>query len=139
MEFAILKHGQLLKHKRYCPNPVVKYGVPSYADAKLNPKVVDTLAYHQWWGEQLYYIHNGYTTGGITIPGRYYKFVNFDPAQTVKGVGPMELHDFQLDFAYWVDHLKSSGVRKNAFLPKGRRKTVSVMTVGMVVDYGWRF
>ncbi len=139
MLFSILKNGQLLKSKRYCPNPIIKYGVPAFADAKSNPKVVDTLAYHQYWEEQLYYIHNGYTTGGITIPGRYYKFVNFDPAQTAKGVGPMELHDFQLDYAYWVDHLKSAGIRKNAYVPKARRKTLSVMTAGMVIDYGWRF
>lgn len=139
MEFNILKGGQLLKHRKYCPNPVIKYGIPAYADSRSNPKVVDTLAYHQWWEEQLYYIHNGYTTGGITIPGRYYKFVNFDPAQTAKGVGPMELHDYQLDYAYWIDHLKSPGVRHNAYVPKARRKALSVMTVGMVIDYGWRF
>jgi hypothetical protein len=139
MEFNILKGGQLIKSKKYVPNPVVRFGIPAYADSKSNPKVVDTLAYHQYWEEQLYYIHNGYTTGGITIPGRYYKFVNFDPAQTAKGVGPMELHDYQLDYAYWIDHLKSPSVRMNAYVPKARRKALSVMTVGMVIDYGWRF
>lgn len=136
MKFSILQ-GQIIKSKNFCPNPVVKYGIPAYADAILDPRVKDTLAYHQWWEEQIYYIKNGYTTGGTYIPGRYYKFLNFDRTQTVKGAGPMEIHDFQLDFALWVDDLKKR--RKNAFLPKARRKAVSVMTAGMVVDYGWRF
>lgn len=136
MRYNIIK-SPLVKSKQYCPNPIVRYGIPNYADAISNPKVKDTLAYHQFWEEQLYYIHNGYTTGGITIPGRYYKFVNFDKTQTVKGAGPMELHDFQLDFALWVEDLKAR--RKNGFLPKARRKSVSVMTAGMIMDYGWRF
>lgn len=136
MKFNALS-GQILKSKNYCPNPIVKYGIPAYADSILNPKVKDTLAYQQWWEEQLYYIKNGYTTGGIYIPGRYYKFLNFDRTQTVKGAGPLEIHDYQLDYALWIEDLKIR--RKNAYIPKARRKAVSVMTVGMVMDYGWRF
>lgn len=136
MNFAILS-AQVIKTKKYCPNPVIKYGIPSYADAKANPKVVETLAYHQWWEEQVYYIKNGYNAGGLWIPGRYYKYLNFDRAQTAKGAGPMEIHDFQLDFALLIEDLKRT--RENAYVPKARRKTMSAMTVGMVIDYGWRF
>lgn len=140
MKFNILS-GQIGKNRKYCPNPIIKRGVPEYADIYKNPKVADTLAYHQFWEEQLYFIHNGYQAGGQFIPGRYYKFLNFDFAQRVRGgrALPMEIHDYQLDFALWVDHLKSDKVRMNAFIPKARRKAFSVMTCGMVVDYGWRF
>lgn len=138
MIFNILS-GQVIKTKKYTPNPVVKFGIPAYADALQNPKVIDTLAYQQYWEEQLYYIHNGYQAGGLYIPGRYYKFVNFDMTQTSKGVSHMEIHDYQLDFALWIEHLKSPGIRKNGYIPKARRKALSVMTVGMIIDYGFRF
>lgn len=139
MDFKILA-GQVVKSRKYCPNPIVKRGVPAYADAIANPKVVNTLAYHQYWEEQLYFIKNGYQAGGLFIPGRYYYYLNFNPAQTAKGVGPMEIHDYQLDFAMWVDHLKKSGTKvRNGYIPKARRKALSVMTVGMIIDYEWRF
>ena len=104
MDFAIIK-APLLKSKTYCPNPVVKYGIPNYADIISNPKCKNTPAYNAWWEEQLYYIINGYTTGGITIPGRYYKFLNFDTIRGVAGdnIKP-EIHDYQLDYAYLIEH-----------------------------------
>lgn len=136
MEHQLLKNP-FLKSKNYCPNPIVKNGIPAYADASRNKKVLDTLAYQQFWEEQIYYIHNGYTTGGVHIPGRYYKFINFDRTQTVKGAGPLEVHDYQLDYALWIEDLKRR--RKNSFIPKARRKAVSVMNIGMNVDYGFRF
>ena len=137
MEFPVTKEGQRKKQATYCPNPVVRYGIPGYADSLADPKVVNTSAYNEWWEEQLYRCLNGYTTGGIYIPGRYYKFVNFDKVQGVRGAGPPEIHDFQLEFALWIEHLKN--VHKNGYLPKARRKSVSAMTVGMVTDYGMRF
>ena len=138
MDFKILPQGStFIKSREYCPNPVRKYGVPAYADVRLNPRVIGTLAYSQYWEEQLYYIKNGYTTGGVWLPGRYYKFVNFDPVQSVMGSGAPEIHDFQLDYALWIEDLKKR--RKNAYVPKARRKSVSVMTCGMVIDYGYRF
>lgn len=136
MNFNVIKYP-FLKSKNFCPNPVVRYGIPAYADAIQNPKAVETLAYQQFWEEQLYYIRNGYTTGGVYIPGRFYKYINFDRTQTVKGSGPLEYHDYQLDYALWIEDIKRR--RKNAYVPKARRKALSVMTVGMVIDYGYRF
>lgn len=139
MDFAIL-NGYQIKSKNYCPNPIVKYGIPNYADRITNPKCVGTPAYNRFWEEQIYYIVNGYDTGGIHIPGRYYKFVNFDVMRGVAG-GNMraELHDFQLDFAYLIDHVKRSDIRKNIFVPKARRKSLTTMSVCMGIDYGFRF
>jgi hypothetical protein len=136
MKFNILP-SRVIKTKSFCPNPLVKHGIPAYADAIANPKVADTLAYQQFWEEQLHYMHYGYQTGGLYLPGRFYKFINLDKTQTVKGNVPMEYHDYQLDYALWIEDLKKR--RKNAFIPKARRKALSVMTNGMVIDYGWRF
>jgi len=137
MEFAVIKSG-IIKSKKYCPNPVVKYGIPSYADSITNPKCKGTPAYNQWWEEQIYYIVNGYSTGGIHLPGRYYKFVNFDTIRGLAGANMRaELHDFQLDYAYLIEQAKTE--HKNIIIPKARRKTCTTMNVCMVIDYGYRF
>lgn len=139
MDFAILRGG-VVKGKHYCPNPIVKYGIPAYADSIANPKVKNSPAYNSFWEEQIYYIKNGYTTGGITIPGRYYKFVNFDTIRSITGdnVRP-EIHDYQLDYAYLVDHAKKEGGMHNIIMPKARRKAATTMNICMVIDYGYRF
>jgi hypothetical protein len=137
MNFAVLKGG-IVKSKNYCPNPIIRNGIPSYADAILNPKCVNTPAYNQWWEEQVYYCKNGYTTGGIWVPGRYYKFVNFDTFRGIAGDNiRAELHDFQLDYAYLIEQSRKEHF--NIIVPKARRKTVTTMNICMVVDYGFRF
>lgn len=137
MEFAVLRSG-LVKTKKYCPNPIAVNGIPSYADAIANPKVKNTPAYNSWWEEQIGYILNGYHTGGIWVPGRYYKFVNFDTIRGVAGDNMRpELHDFQLDYAYFIEQAKAEHF--NIIVPKARRKSVTTMNVGMVIDYGYRF
>ncbi len=137
MDFAVLKQG-IIKSKNYCPNPIAKFGIPSYADAIANPKVKNTPAYNSWWEEQISYILNGYETGGIKIPGRYYKFVNFDTIRGVAGDSMRaELHDFQLDYAYFIEQAKAEHF--NIMVPKARRKTVTTMNVCMNIDYGYRF
>lgn len=138
MDFACIARPGLIKSSKFLPNPIVVNGIPSYADAIANPKVKNTPAYNQFWEEQIYYIINGYDTGGIHLPGRYYKFVNFD---TFRGIASdairAEIHDFQLDYAYLIEQAKAE--RKNIIVPKARRKTVTTMNIGMVVDYGYRF
>lgn len=137
MDFAVLRSG-LIKSKNYCPNPLVKYPIPKYADAITNPKVKNTPAYNQFWEEQVYYCINGYDTGGIHLPGRYYKFVNNDTLRGIAGDNiRAELHDFQLDYAYLIEQSKKEHF--NILAPKARRKTVTTMNIGMVVDYGYRF
>ena len=125
------------KGKNFCPNPVVKYGIPGYADSLLNPKVVGTPDYLKYWEEQLYYIHNGIQTGGIYIPGRYYYFLNFSTFSTVGGVVTPDMCDLHLELAYLIDYAKANG--KNIMAAKGRRKGISEFTQKAVVDYGYRF
>src|SRR3990167_1362431 len=137
MEFAVLRSGAI-KSKNFVPNPIIKYGIPSYADAIANPKVKNTPAYNAWWEDQVYYAINGYKTGGLYLPGRYYKSVNFDTIHGIAGDNiRAEIHDFQLDYAYLIEQAKTEHF--NIVLPKARRKSVTTMTVCMVVDYGYRF
>ncbi len=125
------------KSKNFCANPVVKYGIPGYADSSINPKVVGTPDYLKYWEEQLYYIHNGIQTGGIFIPGRYYYFMNFSTFSTVGGVMTPDMCDLHLELAYLIDYAKANG--KNIMAAKGRRKGISEFTQKAVVDYGYRF
>ncbi len=127
----------MYKGKNFCANPVVKYGIPGYADSLLNPKVVGTPDYLKYWEEQLYYIHNGIQTGGIHIPGRYYYFLNFSTFSTVGGVVTPDMCDLHLELAYLIDYAKANG--KNIMAAKGRRKGISEFTQKAVVDYGYRF
>jgi hypothetical protein len=130
--------GPLVKEKVFCPNPVVVYGIPAYADSENFPQVEGTPAHQQWWEEQLHYCLHGYKTGGIWIPGRLYKFLNFDKIETIKGGSQYpEYFDYQLEYAYLIERAKHEN--KNIIVPKARRKAVSTMTVGMIIDYGYRF
>lgn len=129
--------GPYLKPKGFCPNPIVKYGVPKYADSRSNRKVINTLDWQRYWEEQLNYIINGYETGGIWIPGRYYYFLNFRSFNTAFGLISPQVADIHLELAYMIDYVKANG--KNFIGPKGRRLGLSESAQTMVVDYGWRF
>lgn len=132
-------HAPYFKGKGFCPNPVVKYGIPKYADSTINPKLAEnpTPDYLKYWEEQIYYIHNGYHTGGMFIPGRYYYYINFSSFATVGGVVFPDYCDLHLELAYLIDYAKSQG--KNIISAKGRRKGISEFTQKAVVDYGYRF
>lgn len=125
------------KGKNFCSNPVVKFGIPKYADASLDKSVIGTPDYLKYWEEQIYYIHNGIQTGGLHIPGRYYYFMNFSTFSTVSGVLTPDMCDLHLELAYLIDYAKKNG--KNVMAAKGRRKGISEFTQKAVVDYGYRF
>lgn len=125
------------KGKNCVTNPVVKYGIPAYADSRLDPKVIGTHDYLRYWEEQIYYIHNGIQTGGLTIPGRYYYYMNFGQFPTPNGLVDPSMCDLHLELAYLIEYAKSQG--KNIIIAKGRRKGISEFTQKAVIDYGYRF
>lgn len=125
------------KGKNFCANPVVKFGIPKYADASLDKKVIGTPDYLKYWEEQLYYIHNGYQTGGLWLPGRYYYFMNFSQFPTVGGVVTPDMCDLHLELAYLIEYAKKNEL--NIMAAKGRRKGISEFTQKAVIDYGYRF
>jgi len=126
-----------IKSKNFRPFPVVDNGIPKYADSRQNPKVKGTLDWQKYWEEQLYYIHNGYETGGMWIPGRYYYYGNFRTFNTVLGPISPQMVDLHLELAYIIEYIKANG--KNFVGPKGRRLGLSEAGQTMIVDYGWRF
>ena len=126
-----------IKSKNFLPDPISKNGIPRWADSRLNPKVRGTLDHQKFWEEQIYYILNGYETGGMTIPGRYYYYMNYRIFNTVTGPIRPDMCDLHLELAYLIDYCKANG--RNFIDPKGRRKGVSEASNTMIVDYGYRF
>lgn len=126
-----------IKGKNFLFNPVVKYGIPDYADSIKNPKVIGTPKWEAYWNEQLYYIKNGYQTGGIYLPGRYYYYANFNSMSTVTGIISPDMTDLHLEMCYLIDYVKANGL--NFICAKKRRAGISEFFQKAVVDYDWRF
>jgi hypothetical protein len=126
----------IIKKRGFCPNPVAG-NIPMFANGKLNPKVIGTRLYEEFWDEQFDRCINGYTTAGLFIPGRYYFYLNF---QLLNGVlGPMYPMYVDLDLEYfrlidWVKERKKLGV----VIPKARRKGLSE-DASTVLGHGLRF
>jgi hypothetical protein len=138
MALTIILSGQpIFKHHSFCPNPVVKYGIPDYADATSNPGVKATQSYRGWWEEQIDRCINGYWTGKMFIPGRYYYYLNFYPMTTVgRRVHKPEYVDMDYEFFMLVEKCKAEGY--GIISVKARRKGLS-FKAGGVIDHGMRF
>lgn len=134
---GLIPNAPYIKGKGYCVNPVVKYGIPACADSRRNKKVIGTAEYESYWEEQLYYCKNGYQTGGLWVPGRFYYYMNFNNMSTINGVITPDMVDLHLELAYLIEYAKANG--KNIISAKGRRKGISEFTHKAVIDYGWRF
>lgn len=125
------------KRKGFSPMPVVRGGIPREADSRLNPKVIGTPPWENFWKEQLHYIIHGYQTGGWFLPGRYYYYLNFNDMSTAEGIRTPDMCDLHLELAYMVEYAKANGM--NMIIPKKRRAGVSEFFHKGVIDYGWRF
>ncbi len=134
----IIQRPPYIKGKGYCVNPVAIFGIPKYADSKNYPNVIGTVAWEQYWREQLYYIKNGYQTGGLFVPGRYYWYMNFLIMNTLeRGAIIPDNTDLHLEFAYLIEYCKKNGY--NLMIPKGRRRGISEASHSMIIDYDYRF
>ena len=126
----------IVKGKGFNPNPVAG-NIPIFADSVINPKVVGTHAYEQWWDEQIDRCINGYDTAGIHIPGRYYFYLNF---VILKGLyGPQYPFFVDLDLEYYnlVEYVKRT--RKTGIVSiKARRKGLSEKAQ-TILAHGLRF
>lgn len=125
------------KGKGFCAAPVVKFGIPKFADSRLNPKVIGTPAHDEWWTDQLYRIKHGYRSGGIDMPGRFYFYQNFVKMATINGIINPDYVDLHLELALLIEYAKANG--KNILCAKKRRAGISEATQSMVMDYGFRF
>ena len=126
-----------VKGKGFDPAPLVTNGIPDYADGAKNPKVIGTPEYETFWTEQLYRCINGYNTGGIFIPGRFYYYMNFNNMNTVHGIITPDFCDMHLELCYIIEWCKANG--KNLIIGKKRRAGISEFTQKAVIDHGYRF
>lgn len=126
-----------IKGKGFDAAPVITHGIPDYADGTKNPKVIGTPEYELYWQEQLYRCINGYKTGGIFIPGRFYYYMNFNSMLTINGVINPDFCDLHLQLCYIIEWCKKN--QKNLVIGKKRRAGVSEFTQKAVIDYGYRF
>ncbi len=125
------------KSKGFLPNPVVRFGIPFEADSILNPKCVGTAKWEDYWNEQLYYIKNGYQTGGIFIPGRYYYYLNFNVMTMGAGNVAPDMVDVHLEMIYLIEYCIKN--KKNFICAKKRRIGASELFQKAKVDYDYRF
>jgi hypothetical protein len=129
----------IIKDKFFNPSPVAGK-IPLFADSRTNKNVIGSPLYEEWWEEQIYYLLNGYNTGGIFLPPRYYHFLNY---YIIDGVGTgatypyfVDLHKELFDFEHFevrCDKSCAGGV-----MPKGRRKGLSFFGTNLI-KYGSAF
>lgn len=133
-----MAYEPIIKKKNFCPNPIAKYGIPDIADSILNPKVVNTVAYEDWWNEQIERCVKGYNTGGLHIPGRYYWYLNFCRISTLeRGLHYPEYVDIDYDFFMKIEQAKAE--YKGIISLKKRRAGVSSKESHAIVGHGVRF
>ena len=131
------KYTPIIKKKGFNPTPIAGR-VPTYANSALDKDVIGTPKYDEFWEEQIRRCIEGYETGGLWIPGRYYYFLNFQPIAGVKGNMFPLFCDFHLELAYaveWVKHFKITGL----IILKARRKGLSEFMKGAILNYGLTF
>lgn len=128
-----------IKGKKYLDDlcPIALYGIPAYADSRRDKRVIGTVAWENFWKEELYKIYNGVRAGGHDIPGRFYYYMNYCHMSTINGVIRPDMIDLHLELAYMLEYCIENGI--NFLGPKARRRGISEATHSMVVDYGHRF
>jgi hypothetical protein len=130
-------YAPLIKAKGFNPSPVAG-NIPLYADSIINPKVVGTRAYEDFWNEQFDRCLNGYDTGGIHIPGRYYFYLNYVILRGLKGPQYPFFVDLDLEYFVLIDWIKAN--RKTGIISvKARRKGLSEKFEAGIISYGLRF
>ena len=126
------------KGPAFHPSPVAKTGIPDFADSRRNPDVLGTRLWRDWWLEQIDYCINGYRTGGMWLPGRLYKYLNFD--FITSGGRGVHYPDF-VDKLYENAILEEEAhrLKMGIITLKGRRKGESEERAKMTFHYGLTF
>lgn len=142
------KYTPIIKAKGFCPNPIARDGIPEFADSAINPDLKYTVAYEDFWNEQIDRCVNGYDTGGLHITGRHYWYMNFCKIATLKrGEHLPEFVDLDHEFFTLVDFVKGEGKFRNdpsaggkgIISLKRRRAGVSYKFAHGIFGYGLRF
>lgn len=126
----------LIKLKGFDPSPVAGK-IPIWADSRSNPDIIDSPNYIEFWEEQYDRCINGYRTGGLDIPGRYYFYLNF---VIINGLfGPQYPWYVDLDYEYFmlVEEVKIDQATGIISI-KARRKGLSEKAQS-ILGHGIRF
>jgi hypothetical protein len=144
----LLGYVPIIKSVGFAPSPVASAGgPPDFANSSLNPKCVGTIAHEDWWDQERDRCINGYETGGIHIPGRYYYYLNYCLLLTVgRGYHYPDFTDLDLEFFRLVDFCKKDGQYKNdptaggkgIIMPK-RRRVGRSHVMAAIISHGVRF
>lgn len=119
------------------PNPVPVKGIPDEANSKDFPKCYGTIAHEDYWQEQFRRCLEGYETGGVIIPGRYYYYLNFCQIHTVgRGYHFPDYTDLDLEFFRLVEIAKQE--HKGIICDK-RRRVGRSHVMAAIFSYGIRF
>jgi intein/homing endonuclease len=127
----------IIKQRGFNPSPIAG-NIPAYADSVSDPKCVTTNAYNEFWLEQIDYCINGYRTGGMFIPGRYYYYLNFVPIRgLLKGRQYPWYVDLDYEYFTTVEQVKRDKL-PGIIAPKARRKGLSEKAK-TILSHGLRF
>jgi len=135
-DYSSQVYTPIIKMRGFNPKPVAG-NIPIYADSVGNPKCIGTPNWEEFWLEQIYYCLNGYDTGGLHIPGRYYHFLNFMPLKGLQGTIYPDFVDLHYQMWTLVEEVKKYH-KAGGLFPKARRKGVSIFGNGLA-GHGARF
>jgi hypothetical protein len=136
LERYLSEYNPIIKERGFNPYPVANK-IPDFANTILFPETAGTRLHKEFWDEQIDRCVNGYTTGGIHLPGFYYQYLNFT---TIDGVtGPISPYfiDLHYQMAVVIEQVKKYNL-PGLILPKGRRKGISFFG-DMIINNGIRF
>lgn len=130
------------KIKGFKPNPLIsedhkRMVIPFWADGKNNPDCIGSAEYWEFWDEQFDRCINGYETGGIWIPGRYYYYMNFVQITGVLGLQYPWYIDIDLEYFRTVEYIKTAK-KLGLISVKARRKGLSEKGQA-IINHGLRF
>lgn len=128
----------IIKDAGFNPSPIAG-NIPYYANSMLNKDCIGTTAYNEFWEEQLYYCLNGYWTGGMFIPPKYYHYLNYTIIFGVKGGKQYPYFvDLHYDLFTLEHEIRNDTSILGMTIPKARRKGLSFFG-DELINYGVRF
>ena len=134
-----MSDGIIIKSKGFNPSPIAG-NIPYWADSLNNPDCVGRKDYNEFWEEQLFYIKNGYTTGGLFIPPKYYELLNFGMVDGVGGKGFIRPYFIDLHYELYMEeyNIRNDKTCAGLVVPKARRKALSFFAVQQI-KYGMKY
>ena len=126
----------VIKQKGFNPAPYAG-NIPFFANSEINPDCRGGRLHTEFWEEIIYHLQNGFTTGGLWIPGPYFMYLNFKKVAGLYGPVFPNFIDTHHQLALEWHEVKISPDLAGMIIPKARRKGLSFFAT-MEGDYGAR-